>query len=277
MGCRSRTIRFSMWTDSSTRRATATTSASRPRTPSSTRPRRGRSCTGCTPARCKMWSTERRSHVARHAAWLAALALAALAPACFRQDMYNQPKYKSLRSSDFFTDGRASRDFPKGTVARGFLREDDFFYRGKQDTAFAKDFPMPVTRAVLDRGHERYNIYCTPCHDWAGSGRGMVVRRGFKQPPSFHIDRLRDAAPGYFFDVMTNGFSTMSSYASQIPPEDRWAIAAYIRALQLSQQVKLSDLPAEERQRAQEALRQAAAAPAPGEGSEHSGHESGGH
>jgi len=224
-----------------------------------------------------MWSIERRVHAARRPAWLAALALAALAPACFRRRKYSQPTYKSLRSSDFFTDGRASRDFPKGTIARGFLREDDFFYRGKQDTAFAKDFPMPVTRAVLDRGRERYNIYCTPCHDWAGSGRGMVVRRGFKQPPSFHIDRLRDSPPGYFFDVMTNGFSTMSSYASQVPPEDRWAIAAYIRALQLSQQVKLRDLPAEERQRAEEALRQAAAAPAPGEGDEHSGHESGGH
>jgi cytochrome c553 len=207
---------------------------------------------------------------------LALAGVAVVFTGCIRLDMYNQPKFKPLRGTTFFADGRQSRDFPKGTIARGFLREDKFFYKGLEDTAFAKNFPMPVTREVLLRGQARFNIYCTPCHDWAGTGRGMIVRRGFKQPPSYHIDRLREAPAGYLFDVITNGFATMSGYAAQVPPEDRWAIVAYIRALQLSQNAKLADLPAAERLRVEEALRQAAAAPAAGEGS-HSGHESGGH
>jgi len=218
----------------------------------------------------------RSEHRARRVPRLAALVLGLVAAAtgCIRLDMYNQPKFKPLRQTAFYPDGRSSRDFPKGTVARGFLRDDNFFYKGMQDTAFAKDFPMPVTREVLLRGQGRFNIYCTPCHDWAGTGHGMIVRRGFKQPPSYHIDRLREAPPGYFFDVITNGFSTMSGYAAQVTPEDRWAIVAYIRALQLSQNTKLADLPAEDRMRIEAALREGAAPAAEGAPQ---GHESGGH
>lgn len=221
-----------------------------------------------------MCRSERRKRLAPRLAAVV-LGVAAALTGCIRFDMYNQPKFKPLRKTAFYDDGRSSRDFPKGTVARGFLREDRFFYNGLQDTAFAKDFPMPVTREVLLRGQGRFNIYCTPCHDWAGTGRGMIVRRGFKQPPSYHIDRLREAPPGYFFDVITNGFATMSGYAAQVTPEDRWAIVAYIRALQLSQNAKLAELPAEDRMRIETGLRQAAA-PAAGEGAP-AGHESGGH
>ena len=209
-----------------------------------------------------------------------AAAFAVLAAGAFgcRQDMHDQPRYEPLEASKFFADGMASRQLPEGTVARGHLGEDVAFTTGKDAAGnVVAELPVPATKQLLERGHQCFDIYCSACHGRLGDGHGMAVRRGFKQPPSFHIDRLRDSPPGYFFDVMTNGFSTMSSYASQVPPEDRWAIAAYIRALQLSQQVKLRDLPAEERQRAEEALRQAAAAPAPGEGDEHSGHESGGH
>jgi hypothetical protein len=209
------------------------------------------------------------------AAFRCAAALAALATAgcSVRMDMYDQPKYKPLDGSTFFADGRASRDFPKNTVARGLLHDDEVFYKGREAGGFATHFPMPVTRELLMRGQQRYNIYCTPCHDWAGTGRGMVVRRGFKQPPSFHADRLREVAPGYLFDVITNGYGTMSGYGAHVPAEDRWAIVSYIRALQLSQNARLAELPADERQHAEQALRQAAspqgtAAPHP---------ESGGH
>jgi cytochrome c553 len=134
-----------------------------------------------------------------------------------------------------------------GTVARGQLRIDEGFYTGKVNGVELDAFPMPVTRDVLERGRERYNIYCTPCHDRLGEGRGMIVQRGFPPPPSYHIDRLRQAPVGHFYDVMTNGYGTMYSYASRISPEDRWAIAAYIRALQLSQQIKVADLPEEDK------------------------------
>ncbi len=163
-------------------------------------------------------------------------------------DMYNQPKYKGLRESSLFTDGKSARELVAGTVPRGFLREDAHLYRGVvEDTVLARTFPMPVTRNLLQRGQERFEIFCTPCHDYLGTGRGMVVRRGFKQPPSYHQDRLRNAPVGYLFDVMTHGFGVMSSYASQVPVEDRWAIAAYIRALQYSQNAKLTELPASDR------------------------------
>jgi hypothetical protein len=174
--------------------------------------------------------------------------------------MYDQPRYKPYAASSFFADGKSARALPAGTVPRGFLREDRHLHRGMtDDTTFARSFPAPVTRATLDRGRERYNIYCTPCHDYVGTGRGMVVRRGFKQPPSFHQDRLRDAPVGYLFDVMTNGFGTMSSYATQVPAGDRWAIAAYVRALQYSQNAKLAELPAAERRAFEAALRGEAA------------------
>jgi cytochrome c553 len=176
-----------------------------------------------------------------------ALALVSLLAGC-RQDMHNQPKYTPLRSSDFFPDGRSARAPVPGTVARGELREDTVFYTGKVDDQFAVRFPMPVTRALLERGQERYNIYCAPCHARTGNGFGVVVQRGYRRPVSFHDPRLRAAAPGYYFDVMTRGFGAMSDYAAQISPEDRWAIAAYVRALQLSQHASLADLPPVQRE-----------------------------
>lgn len=156
--------------------------------------------------------------------------------------MHDQPKYIPLRSSEFFADGRSARAPVPGTVARGELREDTLFYTGKVGDQFAAKFPMPVTRALLERGQERFNIYCAPCHSRIGDGNGVVVQRGFRRPTSFHDPRLRGAPPGYYFDVMTRGFGAMSDYAAQIAPQDRWAIAAYVRALQLSQHASLTDL-----------------------------------
>ena len=162
-----------------------------------------------------------------------------------RSDMNDQAKYKPLAASDFFADGRASRPPVPGTIARGHLDEDMHFFTGRVDGQLVTAFPFPVTREVLQRGRERYNIYCTPCHDRVGNGNGMIVRRGYKQPPSFHIDRLRDAPVGHYFDVMTNGLGGMPDYAAQIPVRDRWAIIAYIRALQLSQRASPGDVPPE--------------------------------
>lgn len=166
-----------------------------------------------------------------------------------RKAMYDQPKYKSFQESDFFGDRRSMRPPVEGTVARGHLNDDTHLYRGQVDGKPAETFPFPITRADLERGRERYNIYCSPCHDQAGTGWGMVVQRGFKRPSSYHVDRLRQAPPGYFFGVMTDGFGQMPSYAAQIKPEDRWRIAAYIRALQLSQHATLEDVPESERSR----------------------------
>ncbi len=174
---------------------------------------------------------------------LAALVLAA---AC-RQEMYNQPRYKPLGKSDFFADGRNARPPVEGTVARGMLRADTRLYAGKEGNTLVGVFPLPVTRALLDRGRQRYEIFCAPCHDRTGGGNGMVVQRGYRPPPSFHIDRLRQRPVGHFFDVITNGVGAMPDYASQIPPEDRWAIVAYVRALQLSQGAPLSLVPPEKR------------------------------
>ena len=162
--------------------------------------------------------------------------------------MHDQPKYKPLKASKFFADGRTSRPLVPGTVARGHLDDDPLLYTGKVGATFTTTFPAPVTQAVLQRGQERYNIYCTPCHDRVGTGNGMIVQRGYRRPPSFHIDRLRDAPVGYFFDVITNGFGVMPSYAAQVPVSDRWAIIAYLRALQLSQHATLADVPAAEQQ-----------------------------
>lgn len=174
------------------------------------------------------------------------IALCFIVAGC-RQDMHDQPRYEPLEKNTFFEDGRASRPFVEGTVARGQLRLDDHFYTGKVNGQFVTTLPFAATKEVLARGQERYNIFCSPCHDRVGNGAGMIVQRGFRQPPSFHIDRLRQAQAGYFFDVMTNGFGTMYGYADRIQPKDRWAIVAYIRALQLSQNAALDDVPAEER------------------------------
>lgn len=176
-----------------------------------------------------------------------ALILLALATIACRRDMQDQPKYIPLRPSDFFADGRSARPLPEGTVARGQLRADRVFYTGKSGDTYVDKLPFPVTRQVLERGHERFNIYCTPCHGRLGNGLGMIVQRGFKRPPSYHIDRLRQVPIGYFYDVITNGFGAMADYSAQVAPRDRWAIAAYIRVLQFSQQASLQDVPPEHR------------------------------
>ncbi len=164
-----------------------------------------------------------------------------------RQEMYDQPKYKPLAESSFFADHRTSRPLPEGTVARGWLRADRKLYQGKEGGELATTLPMPLTRLLLDRGRERFTIYCSPCHDRTGSGRGMVVRRGYQPPTSFHIERLREAPVGHFFDVMTNGLGAMPDYAALIDVADRWAIAAYVKALQLSQSASLADVPPDRR------------------------------
>jgi mono/diheme cytochrome c family protein len=161
--------------------------------------------------------------------------LPALFLAGCRNDMHDQPRMKTYAMSDFYADLRSERAPVEGTVARGELREDTYFYTGKIGADPGDYMPFPVTKEVLDRGRERFNIYCAPCHSRIGDGQGMVVKRGYKQPPTYHQDRLRKAPLGYFFDVMTNGFGAMPDYSAQIPPRDRWCIVAYIRALQLSQ------------------------------------------
>jgi len=175
-----------------------------------------------------------------------------------RFDMQDQPRYKAYKESDFFSDKRASRDIPEGTVARGQLKENKAFYTGKIDnpnlnapvetttnaagntivSSFPNDideFPLPVTAELIERGESRFNIYCIVCHGPVGNGDGMIVRRGFSPPPTYHDDRLRNAPVGHFFDVMTNGWGKMNSYAAVLPAADRWAVVAYIRALQASQ------------------------------------------
>jgi len=164
-----------------------------------------------------------------------------------RQDMHDQPRYKPLARSDFFGDDRSARPLVADTVARGQLKDDDHLYTGKVNGELARTFPFPVTAGVLSRGQERYGIYCTPCHGLLGRGDGMIVQRGFRTPPSFHNERLRGSPPGYFFDVMTHGFGAMPDYAAQVSVRDRWAIVAYIRALQLSQHASLDDVPADKR------------------------------
>ncbi|MGH9803733.1 MAG: c-type cytochrome [Candidatus Acidiferrales bacterium] len=173
-----------------------------------------------------------------------ALALAALLLlAGCRQEMYDQPRGKPHQPSDFFADGRTDRQPVAGTIARGQLRDDPHLYTGKVGGQLVSTFPFPVTREVLERGRERFNIYCTPCHDRVGNGNGMIVRRGFRPPPSLHEDRLRDAPVGHHFDVITNGLGSMPDYAAQISVRDRWAIVAYLRALQLSQRASVADVP----------------------------------
>ena len=174
------------------------------------------------------------------------IAITLLFPAC-RRDMHDQPKYIPLRESTFFTDQRSARPFVPGTVARGQLREDALLYTGKINGADATVFPFPVDERVMARGRERFDVFCSPCHGRTGQGDGMVVRRGYRHPPTFHQDRLRDSPHGHFFDVITNGFGAMPDYATQIKPEDRWAIIAYLRALQVSQHAALADVPPDRR------------------------------
>ena len=161
--------------------------------------------------------------------------------------MHDQPKYRPYRRSDFFGDERSARPQVEGTVARGQLREDTLLVSGKSGAAFVDTLPVAVDEGVLRRGQERYRIYCSPCHGLLGRGDGMIVRRGYRQPSSFHVDRLRAQPAGYLFDVISRGFGAMPDYAAQIPLTDRWAIVAYVRVLQMSQDATLADVPADRR------------------------------
>ncbi len=178
---------------------------------------------------------------------LAALMMALVIAGGCRQDMQNQPKFKPLRETIYYPDLRSARPLVAGTVARGQLRADEAFYTGFRNGQLLDMLPFPLTRAVLERGRERYNIYCAPCHSEVGDGDGMIVRRGYLRPPSFHDDRLRKAPLGHFFDVITNGIGGMPDYSEQVTPEDRWKIAAYIRALQLSENATVADVPVADR------------------------------
>jgi mono/diheme cytochrome c family protein len=202
-----------------------------------------------------------------------ALALSLALGAGCQQKMALQPSYKPLDPSSFFDDGQSARSAVPGTVARGHLRTDLALYAGKYTPAardwtrpasilgvaaldplgaaltaaagqndYVETFPFPITREVLQHGHDRYMIYCVVCHDPLGTGRGKIVERGYTAPPSYHIERLRLAPVGHFFDVITHGYGSMPSYAEQVPPRDRWAITAYVRALQLSQHFPKKEL-----------------------------------
>jgi cytochrome c553 len=164
-----------------------------------------------------------------------------------RQGMYNQPKAKPLSESLLFPDGTSARPLVPGTIPREWHGDEPAFTGKTSDGKMLTALPVPLTRELLDRGRARYDIYCAVCHDRTGSGRGMIVQRGFPSPPSFHVDRLHSAPIGYFFEVISNGYGAMYPYASRVKPADRWAIAAYIRALQLSQDARLDDVPPEER------------------------------
>ena len=164
--------------------------------------------------------------------------------AACRQEMADQPRYDPLEESKFFPDGQSARPLVEGTVARGQLRDDEQFFSGGSDTAVATEFPSPVTIEMLYRGQERYEIYCTPCHDRTGSGNGMIVRRGYSRPPSLHSEISNKQPVGHLFRVITRGIGAMPGYSAQITAQDRWAIIAYIKALQLSQNARLDDVPA---------------------------------
>ncbi len=178
-----------------------------------------------------------------------AMAITVAALTGCHDDMYNQPRYEALEPSTFFDDGRSARPLVPGTIQYGAPPTDDVLHTGRSDGELTTTLPVELTPALLNRGQERFNIYCSVCHARTGDGDGMVVQRGYRQPPTFHSDRLRGAPIGHLFDVMTSGFGAMPSYAMQVPPEDRWAIAAYIRALQLSQHASADSLPEDVRQK----------------------------
>jgi Cytochrome C oxidase, cbb3-type, subunit III len=176
---------------------------------------------------------------------LAPLVLVVMAASACRLDMHVQPRYNPLAKSDFFADKRAARPLIEGTVARGDLRADTYFYTGKIGSNPGDFMPFPVTHEVLVRGRDQYNVFCAPCHSRVGDGNGFIPSRGFtRNPPSFHVERLEKAPIGHFFDVMSNGYGIMMDYSAQITPRDRWSIVAYIRALQLSQNAPRADVPA---------------------------------
>ncbi len=176
------------------------------------------------------------------------------------RNMYDQARYEPYDASPMFEDGTSSRLLPEGTVSRSRGEVSEVFFTGQGENGLATEVPLELTEAVLQRGQERYNIYCSPCHNYSGNGEGMIVQKGFVQPASFHDPRLKAAPVGYFFQVITNGFGRMYPYASRVPPEDRWAIAAYIRTLQYSQAAPVADLPEDVRERLEEAQQSAEAA-----------------
>ncbi len=180
--------------------------------------------------------------------FIALLLLFATATSACRQDMHDQPRYEPLERNVFFGDKRASRQLVEGAIPRGHLRIDTHFFEGRQDGELVTTFPFPITEVVLARGRERYDIFCAPCHDKTGGGQGMIVQRGFRAPPALHLPRLRESSVGHFYDVITNGLGAMYSYKERIKPRDRWAIVAYIRALQLSQHANIEDVPEDIRQ-----------------------------
>jgi mono/diheme cytochrome c family protein len=171
-----------------------------------------------------------------------------------RPDMHDQPRYRPFRGSEIFADKRSARPLVAGTVARGALREDRVLYTGKVGDGFTAEIPVEVTAELLARGRSEYAVFCSPCHGLTGRGDGIIVQRGFKAPVSYHTDRLRQAPIGYFYDVVTNGYGAMFDYAAQVPPRDRWAIAAYIRALQLSQHAPAAVVPADRRDELERSL-----------------------
>jgi hypothetical protein len=199
----------------------------------------GRPCSGITNLKGKL------SQVSQYAA----IILTVLLFAACRQDMHDQPRYEPLESNAFFNDGRASRPRVEGTVARGHLKTDAHLFTGKVGGQLVRTFPFPVTDSVMVRGEECFNIFCTPCHDKLGNGNGLVVQRGMRQPPSFHIERLRNEPVGHFYDVITNGLGSMYGYSGRLKPEDRWAVVAYIRALQLSQNISIDAVSEQARQK----------------------------
>ena len=182
---------------------------------------------------------------ARRFAMLCAAASFILFAGCsLKQDMAQQPKNRPLSPSDFFTDGRSERPILENTVARGSIADDELVIAKESDA-----FPLPVNLELLERGENRYKIFCTPCHGAQGDGNGMVAMRGMKHPPSYHLDRLRQVPNGYLYDVITNGFGAMLGYSAQIAPRDRWAVVAYLRALQLSRNARIAELPPDVREK----------------------------
>jgi len=186
-----------------------------------------------------------------NSAVFALIVVIAIAVSGCRQDMHDQPRFDPMREAPFFADARSARPLVEGTVARGHLRDDELLYTGRVNGEASAVFPFAVDANVMARGRERYDVFCSPCHGRTGQGDGMVVLRGYRRPPSMHQDRLRNAPVGHFFDVITNGFGAMPDYAVQVKVQDRWAIVAYLRALQLSGHATLNDVPPPERDRIQ--------------------------
>src|SRR5262245_34821911 len=217
----------------------ASSCASKLPIPATTTTRRGASWRVSAPARCTMFRVRRMVSIG-------ALVCTILASGC-AQKMANQPKYKPYAASSFFADGQSARPFVPDTVSRDDPQTDEQLDTGKIGGQVVDTFPFPMTKDVLLRGKDRFDIFCSMCHGRTGAGTGIIVQRGLKQPPSFHMDRLRAAPVGYLFDVITNGFGAMPSYAADIPVRDRWAIVGYIRALQLSQHATPEDAPPDQR------------------------------